>query len=278
MNDYQKIASAIGYIREQAKSQPSLDDIAAQVHLSPHHFQRLFSQWAGVSPKRFLQVLTLDRAKELLHSDRTNASLLDVSDSIGLSSGSRLYDHFVQLEAVTPQEYKQQGAGLDIVWGCQPCLFGEVFVATTTRGLCKLVFKQDRSTEDLVNQLQEEWPLADISENQTEAAQIIKTVFGVPTKRTAPLSLLVRGTNFQINVWRALLDIKDGQLATYADIATKIGVPKAVRAVGTAIGANPIAYAIPCHRVIRQSGELGGYRWGLTRKHAMLAKETARFG
>ena len=273
MTDYDKIAKAINYIRENVDSQPTLDDIAAQVHLSPYHFQRLFSRWAGVTPKRFLQVLTLRHAKSLLK--KSDLSVLDVADTVGLSSSSRLYDHFVHIEAVTPSQYKQAGLGLTIRYGFHTTPFGNAFIAITAKGICKFVFIDEETKPELLDSLQREWPQADYIEDDNGTAATVQAMFHRQTASASPVSLLVRGTNFQIHVWRALLKIGEGQVACYGDIARIIGKPKAARAVGTAIGANPIAFLIPCHRVIQQSGKSGGYRWGETRKHAMLMRETA---
>lgn len=269
--DYQRIAAAIEFIVARAHEQPSLAEIAAHLQLSPYHFQRLFCQWAGVTPKRFLQVLTVERAKALLQE---STSLLEVADTLGLSSGSRLYDHFVQLEAVTPGEFKNAGAGVAIEYGVHPTPFGPVLVARTQRGICRLVFLDADGLAAQLHELQKQWPQARISENPVATSGIVETVFrsGKPDK---PLSLWVSGTNFQLSVWRALLQIPPGVLVSYNRIASAIGNPKAVRAVGSAVGANPVAFLIPCHRVIRQSGALGGYRWGETRKHALHAWESA---
>lgn len=273
MQNYTKVATAIEYIRNHVGEQPSLEEIASQVHLSPHHFQRLFCRWAGVSPKRLLQVLTLECAKEQLKTNQ--GSVLDVADSIGLSSGSRLYDHFVQLEAVTPSEYKEQGLGLTIQYGYHKTSFGLIFIAMTQRGICKLVFVDCLDKTEPLSHLKYEWPLAKLVEEPEQTSKTIQILFSDSPATQAPLSLFVRGTNFQINVWRALLNLQPGQISTYGEIAKAINKPKAVRAVGTAIGANPVALVIPCHRVIRKNGNLGGYRWGETRKHAILAREAA---
>ncbi len=272
--DYDRIAKAIHYIRNHVGKQPSLDDIAAHVHLSPHHFQRLFSRWAGVSPKRFLQVLTLEKAKRLLTEH--DMSVFDASDAVGLSSGSRLYDHFVHIEAVTPSEYRQAGLGLTIYYGIHSTPFGDAFIAVTARGICKLLFMDEQTKSELLNHVKQAWPHADFLEDQQKTAMIIESIFHQEPSATRPLSLLVRGTNFQINVWQALLNIQPGQLTSYSHIAKAIGKPGAARAVGSAVGANPVAFVIPCHRVLRQSGNLGGYRWGLTRKQAILAWEAAK--
>jgi len=272
MTDYERIAMAIDFIKKHAHQQPSLHDIATHIGLSSSHFQRLFSRWAGISPKRFLQTLTLDFAQQLLKE--TDMSVFDVSSNVGLSSGSRLYDHFVQLTAVTPAEYKQQGEGLDVFFGIHLTPFGRAFIAVTARGICQLTFVDKQSKPQLVQNLMQTWPLADCIEDTVQTAAIVEQLFSPELLNDKPLSLWVKGTNFQINVWRALLTIPEGNLQSYKTIAQQIGNPKATRAVGTAIGANPAALIIPCHRVIRLSGELGGYRWGLTRKQAMIARET----
>lgn len=271
--DYERIAKAIEFIVERAVEQPSLDEVAAQVHLSPAHFQRVFARWAGVSPKRFLQALTVDRAKVLLREQRP---VLEVSDSLGLSGGSRLYDHFVQLEAVTPGEFQSGGEGLAIEWGRQPTPFGEAFVAVTPRGICGLEFLDEGGEEECLVALKKRWPSAKIRENPEAARATVETMFGNKRELDRPLSLHVSGTNFQVSVWKALLTIPEGKVTTYHEIAEAIGRPKASRAVGSAVGRNPVAFVIPCHRVIRTSGGIGGFRWGVTRKHAIHAWESAR--
>ena len=272
-SDYQRIADAIGYINANIQQQPSLDEIAAAINLSPFHFQRLFSRWAGVTPKKYLQILTVDRAKALLAESKP---LLEVSDSIGLSSSSRLHDHFVQLEAVTPGEYKSGGQGISIQYATAPSPFGEIFIAATPRGICKLSFiGQDDINADIAD-LKRRWPNAELRQNPLDTVEIIDSIFLTTDAITRPLSLHVSGTNFQINVWRALMQIPAGTLNSYSQIAEAVGRPKAARAVGSAIGSNPIAFFIPCHRVLQQSGHIGGYHWGVTRKHAMHAWETAR--
>ena len=274
MNSYdQRIADAIGYINANIQQQPSLDEIAAAINLSPFHFQRLFSRWAGVTPKKYLQILTVDRAKALLAESKP---LLEVSDSIGLSSSSRLHDHFLQLEAVTPGEYKSGGQGISIQYATAPSPFGEIFIAATPRGICKLSFiGQDDINTDIAD-LKRRWPNAELRQNPLDTVEIINSIFSTTDAITRPLSLHVSGTNFQINVWRALMQIPAGTLNSYSQVAEAVGRPKAARAVGSAIGSNPIAFFIPCHRVLQQSGHIGGYHWGVTRKHAMHAWETAR--
>ncbi len=272
-SDYDRVASAIDFLVEHAERQPSLAEVAAHLRLSPFHAQRVFSRWAGVTPKRFLQVLTVERAKLLL---RQSASLLEAADNVGLSSGSRLYDHFVQLEAVTPGEFKTGGAGLTIDYGVHATPFGPAFAAVTERGICRLAFLAEEGITAQVAELARAWPAAILQENLITTGPLVKAVFDRAAAPVQPLSLCVTGTNFQISVWRALLRIPSGNLVSYHQIARAIGRPQAARAVGSAVGANPVALLIPCHRVIQQSGALGGYRWGSTRKHALLAWEMAQ--
>lgn len=274
MSDYARIADAIRFIASQVERQPTLDEIAAHVHLSPFHFQRLFSRWAGVTPKRYLQVLTLERAKTLLQESRP---LLEVADTLGLSSGSRLYDHFVQLEAVTPGEYKQRGAGLVIDHGVHDTPFGQAFVALTQRGVCNFSFLDEKAPEAPLATLAQHWPAARLQEAPSRTQGVIHTMFDGSKAPDRPISLHVSGTNFQICVWRALLQIPPAKVASYAQVASAVGNPKAARAVGLAVGANPVALMIPCHRVIQQNGKLGGYHWGETRKQAIHAWEAARY-
>ncbi|MFM4803186.1 methylated-DNA--[protein]-cysteine S-methyltransferase [Aeromonas bivalvium] len=274
MSDYARISDAIAFIASQVERQPTLDEIAAHVHLSPFHFQRLFSRWAGVTPKRYLQVLTLERAKALLQESRP---LLEVADTLGLSSGSRLYDHFVQLEAVTPGEYKQRGAGLVIDHGVHDTPFGQAFVALTPRGVCNFSFLDDQAPEAPLAALAQRWPRAELREAPSRTQEVIHNMFDGNKAPDRPISLHVSGTNFQISVWRALLEIPPARVVSYAQVASAIGNPKAARAVGLAVGANPVALMIPCHRVIQQNGKLGGYHWGETRKQAIHAWEAARY-
>lgn len=275
MTDYERIAKAIEFIADRVDCQPTLEEVAAHLHLSPFHFQRLFCRWAGVTPKRFLQVLTVERAKRLLAEAKP---LLAVSDALGLSSGSRLYDHFVQLEAVTPGEFKTRGAGLVIRFAVHETPFGPAFVAMTPRGICHFAFVDGGDIDGQLAALRAQWPLADLLEDGRAAQAVVCAMFGEPGHREhgVPISLHVSGTNFQVSVWKALLNIAPATLASYAQVADAVGRPKAARAVGQAVGANPVALLIPCHRVIRESGELGGYHWGGTRKLAIQAWEQAR--
>jgi AraC family transcriptional regulator, regulatory protein of adaptative response / methylated-DNA-[protein]-cysteine methyltransferase len=273
MTDYERIADAIEFIARRVDNQPTLNEIAAHVNLSPYHFQRLFSRWAGVTPKRFLQVLTLERAKQLLSESK---SILEVSDSLGLSSGSRLYDHFVHLEAVTPGEYKMGGAGLTVEYAVHDTPFGKAFIALTPRGICNFAFLENMEIDEHLALLRNKWPHARLHENQQRTLEVIKAMFSREKHPDRPLSLHVSGTNFQISVWKALLQIPPAKVVSYSQVATAIGHPKSARAVGLAVGANPVAFLIPCHRVIQQSGKLGGYHWGVTRKQVIQAWESAR--
>ncbi|QFY41590.1 methylated-DNA--[protein]-cysteine S-methyltransferase [Candidatus Methylospira mobilis] len=276
MTDYDRIADAIDFIRSRVDSQPTLKEIADHLHLSPFYFQRLFCRWAGVTPKRFLQVLTLERAKQLLAEAKP---LLEVSDSLGLSSGSRLYDHFVHLEAVTPGEYKARGAGLTIGYGVHDTPFGEAFIAVTPKGVCNFSFLDGAAVEYRLADLLKMWPCAEVLESQQQTLAVIHAMFGgqIELNRQVPISLHVSGTNFQVSVWKALLQIAPATVTSYSHVATAIGHPNSARAVGQALGANPVAILIPCHRVIQQSGKLGGYHWGETRKQAIHAWESARY-
>ena len=271
--DYHRIERAIQFLDASIPTRPSLDDVARHVGMSPFHFQRLFTRWAGISPKRFSQVLALEYAKDRL---RTSRNMIDATYDAGLSSGGRLHDLFVTLDAVTPGEFREAGAGLQISAGFHDTPFGEALLATTERGLCGLTF-HDGNRRAALKDLAARWPNATIVEQPRATAPFASKIFKALEIRDpeglVPLGLMVRGTNFQVKVWRALLQIPTGSVATYEDIATSIGSPGAVRAVGTAIGRNPVAFLIPCHRVIRSTGALGGYRWGLPRKRAMLAWE-----
>ncbi|PKO91788.1 MAG: 6-O-methylguanine DNA methyltransferase [Betaproteobacteria bacterium HGW-Betaproteobacteria-1] len=274
MSDYDRIAEAISFISTRLSSQPTLEEISAHLHLSPFHFQRLFCRWAGVTPKRFLQVLTLERAKQLLSESKP---LLEVSDTLGLSSGSRLYDHFVHLEAVTPGEYKKGGENLTIEYAVHDTPFGKAFIAITPRGICNFSFLEHAGIDGHLTDLNKKWPHALVDENRQRTLAVINSMFGGEKKLDRPLSLYVTGTNFQISVWKALLQIPPATVTSYSQVATAIGHSNSARAVGLAVGANPVAFLIPCHRVIQQSGRLGGYHWGETRKHAIHAWEAARY-
>lgn len=271
MSDYSRIEKAMTYMSEHVSGQPTLEEVAAHVHLSPFHFQRVFCRWAGTTPKRFLQALTLERGKRMLKEAH---ALLDVSHNVGLSGSSRLHDHFVQLEAVTPGEYKRNGHGVVIEYGYHQTPLGQVFVAITQRGICRLGFVDYTSADEPLAELHKDWPMGSLTSNDQSTRYVIDALFSEqPDWQRGPLSLHVAGTNFQVAVWRALLRIPPGKLASYSQIAGALGYPKASRAVGNAVGANPVALLIPCHRVIRQSGALGGYRWGITKKQMVQTWE-----
>lgn len=271
--DYRRIEQAIAYLEEHATEQPSLEEVAAHIGLSPYHFQRLFKSWAGVSPKRFLQYLTIENAKQLL---RDSSSVLDTALDVGLSGPSRLHDLFVSVEAMTPGEFKAQGRDLLIRYGFHATPFGECLLAVTSRGVCSLAFVDPETRSDALGELQANWQEATLIEDREAGKDAIKAIFGPAHDQSqAPVKVLLRGTNFQVKVWEALLRIPEGSAVTYGALAEAIGRPKAHRAVGTAVGHNPVAYLIPCHRVLRTNGDIGGYHWGTTRKRAILAREAA---
>jgi AraC family transcriptional regulator of adaptative response/methylated-DNA-[protein]-cysteine methyltransferase len=269
--DYVRIEQAILYLEKNAVDQPELSEIAGAVGLSEFHFQRLFTRWAGISPKRFLQFVTKENARELL--DRSE-NLLDTTLQVGLSSLGRLHDLFVTTEAVTPGEYKSRGAGLTIRYGFHATPFGQCLIGVTERGICQLGFIQTSEGEAL-DEMVENWKQARVIEDYKATASLIEPVFDLNARGQNALHLHLRGTNFQIKVWEALMQISPGSVTTYERIAKKIGQSGASRAVGTAVGHNPIAVLIPCHRVIRKLGEFGNYRYGTARKKALLAREFA---
>lgn len=275
--DFRRVERAIRYLEENRRSQPELEDVAGEVGLSKHHFHRLFRRWAGTTPKRFLQHLTVERARALLQESR---SVLDAAFAAGLSSGSRLHDHFVTVEAVTPGEVRARGRSLEIRVGVHASPFGDAFLAATDRGICHLAFLPSRGDDTRASaqsaarrELEDRWPRARIRSAPQRTEGLVREVFeGVGRDR--PLTHLhLQGTNFQLQVWRGLLRIPPGSVASYGHLAELVGRPGAARAVAGAVAANPVAYLIPCHRVIRADGELGGYRWGASRKRAMLARE-----
>ncbi len=274
--DYEQIAQAIAYIRDNARLQPSLEQIASQVGLSPWHFQRKFKSWVGVSPKRFLEFLTVQHAKELLDK---SASVLDVALDLGLSGPGRLHDQFVSIEAVTPGQYKQLGSGLQIYYGIHPSPFGLMFLALTGKGICELAFGSEEILEKEADDLVRRWPAARIYHDDRCTAPTADRLFsprnGSRDGAESGFHLFVKGTNFQVNVWRALLRVPEGSLISYKQLAQLTGNPAAVRATASAVGANPVSYLIPCHRILRSSGELGGYHWGVERKRALIAWDSA---
>ncbi|MBT3337792.1 MAG: methylated-DNA--[protein]-cysteine S-methyltransferase [Anaerolineae bacterium] len=266
-SDYTIIAQAIRYIEKHQRSQPTLAEIAKSVNLSEYHFQRLFTRWVGISPKRFLQFLTKENAKRLL----AEGSLLDAAYQSGLSGTGRLHDLFVQTEALTPGEIKQKGAGLEIRYGSHPTPFGQTLIAATERGICRLAFDANNALATLKADFGNATLILDAAHTQN----LIEKIFSSSSDGT-PLTLDLRGTNFQIQVWEALLRIPTGEVTTYQSIAAAIGSPKASRAVGSAVGKNPVPLLIPCHRVIRATGEFGQYAFGSTRKKAILGWEMAQ--
>lgn len=270
MTDYERIEKAIDFISRNFKQQPDLDEVAREVHLSPFHFQRLFKEWAGVSPKKFLQYISLEYAKSLL---KQNFTLADTSFEAGLSGTSRLHDLFVSIEGMTPGEYKNEGENLVINYSFAETPFGDILIASTHKGVCHISFSKDEKEE--LQSLKARFPKAIFTQKtdlfQQAALQVFKNDGSDPDK----IKLHLKGTPFQIKVWEALLKIPLGSVSTYSSVAASIESPKASRAVGTAVGDNPVAFLIPCHRVIRSTGIIGDYHWGSTRKTAILGWEGA---
>lgn len=271
---YDRIATAIEYIKENFKEQPSLDNIAAAIHLSPFHFQRLFSEWAGVSPKKFIQYLSLEYAKSLLKDGQS--SLMDAAHETGLSGSSRLHDLFVNIECMTPGEFKNGGKALRINYSFTQSPFGKVIVASTSKGVCSIAFEENQALA--LNNLKKHFPNASYTQMVDQFQQNALFIFQKDWSHLDEIKLHLNGTPFQLKVWESLLKIPMGDLTTYSWIAKKIGRSKASRAIGTAISGNPVAFLIPCHRVIQSSGKIGGYMWGTTRKSAIIGWEAARVG
>ena len=267
--NFKRVEKAIKFLVENFKAQPSLEEIAANSHVSPFHFQRIFSEWAGISPKKFLQFLTLEELKRALMTSR---DLMEAADRVGLSAQSRVYDLFVNIEAVTPDEYRRGGAGLLIEYGVHPTPFGDCFIAVTERGICGMSFATV-SVAELVEELRQKWIGAKIVRNPKRSASLAAGIF---SRRKEPVKLFLQGSKFQVKVWEALLKIPFGSLTTYQAIAATIKQPKANRAVGSAVGDNPVAYLIPCHRVIRSEIAIGNYHWGSARKAALIGWERAK--
>jgi AraC family transcriptional regulator, regulatory protein of adaptative response / methylated-DNA-[protein]-cysteine methyltransferase len=266
-----RIANAIGYVAEHYQEQPSLEEMAGAANLSPFHFQRVFKRWAGVSPKRFLQYVTLAHAKRLLVED---ASVLDAALAAGLSGPSRLHDLFVNCEAMTPGEFKALGYRLVIRWGLHDGPLGRVLLGVTERGICWLSFVSDDQAA-VIEEFQREWQGATLVRDQATTADYVRRGFELAERSREPLPLLLRGTNFQIKVWEALLRIPFGQVVSYQAIADAVGQPRAARAVGAAVGRNNISWLIPCHRVILSTGLIHNYRWGAAQKRKLLTLESA---
>lgn len=269
--NFNRIAEAISYIKANFKTQPGLEEIAEKVNLSPFHFQRLFSEWAGTTPKRFLQYISIGYAKEML---KENQSLFDTALETGLSGTSRLHDLFVNIEGMTPGEYKNGGENLQINYSFAESPFGNIIVASTTKGICHIAFYDDESIA--LAHLQRQFPAAQYQQILDKEQQNALYIFSHDWSKLHQIKLHLKGTDFQLKVWEALLKIPMGKLATYGKIAKQLQNPNASRAVGTAIGDNPVAFLIPCHRVIQSSGALGGYHWGVNRKTAMIGWEAAK--
>jgi AraC family transcriptional regulator, regulatory protein of adaptative response / methylated-DNA-[protein]-cysteine methyltransferase len=270
--NYTRIAEAIEYIKEHFRKQPNLDEVAKKVHMSPFHFQRLFTDWAGVSPKKFLQYISVEHAKQLLKQQQ--ASLFDAAYETGLSGTGRLHDLFIKIEGMTPGEFKNGGENLFINYSYAESPFGHILVASTAKGICYIAFADDQQKALL--DLREHFPKAQLRQMVDLVQQNALYIFTHDWSRLHQIKLHLKGTDFQLKVWEALLKIPMGQLATYGSIAQHIQQPNASRAVGTAIGSNPVAFLIPCHRVIQSTGSIGGYMWGPTRKTAIIGWEAAK--
>jgi len=271
MYDYYRVAAAIEYIRKNFWNQPSLEEISTAVHLSPFHFQRMFTDWAGISPKKFLKYISIEHAKILLTEDST---LFDAAIQTGLSGTGRLHDLFVTIEQMTPGEYKSGGTGLTINYSFNKGEFGNYLIAATDKGVCNLLFCEEERQQAYF-ELKSRWPKANLIENENIHHNLLKNFL---SRSTTPelFKLHLKGTDFQLKVWEALLRIPEGHLASYGQIAKLIKQPAASRAVGTAIGQNPVGFIIPCHRIIKNGGEFGNYRWGVNRKAAMIGFEGAK--
>ena len=270
--NFKRVAEAIEYLTQNFKDQPELDEVAEKVHLSPYHFQRLFSEWAGVSPKKFLQFLTVDYAKSLLKEK--GVTLFDAAIETGLSGTGRLHDLFINIEGMTPGEYKNSGENLNINYSFAESPFGDLLVASTSKGICHMAFADNQT--NAFEEMKHHFPNASYHQMVDLIQQNALYIFTHDQNKLDQIKLHLKGTAFQLKVWEALLKIPSGRLSTYSDIAETIQQPKAVRAVGTAIGQNPVAFIIPCHRVIQSSGTFGNYHWGPLRKKAMIGWEAAK--
>lgn len=270
--DFNRIKKAIEYISENYKYQPSLDKISEHIHLSPFHFQRLFKEWAGVSPKRFLQYISIQHAKQILRE--TQATLFDTAFEVGLSGTSRLHDLFINIEGMTPAEYKNEGSYLTINYSFALSPFGEIIVASTPKGICHMSFAEDH--QEAIKNLTSIFPKANYQNSTDEIQKNAIRIFNLDWESLDKIKLHIKGSDFQLKVWQALLNIPMGQLSSYQNIANLIKSPKASRAVGNAVGQNPVAYLIPCHRIIQSTGALGDYHWGHIRKTSMIGWEAAK--
>jgi AraC family transcriptional regulator of adaptative response/methylated-DNA-[protein]-cysteine methyltransferase len=273
-DDYAVVRRAIAFISEHWRDQPEIDDIAAAVGTTTADLHHVFRRWAGLTPKAFLQAITLDHARRLL---RDSASVLDAAYEVGLSGPGRLHDLFVTHEAMSPGEWKSGGDGLSVAYGFHPCPFGNALVMTTERGLAGLAFADPGEEEAALADMRGRWPKAQYGEDKHATGTLARRIFD-PTlwRPERPLRVVLIGTDFEVRVWETLLGIPLGRATTYSDIAAKLGKPKAARAVGAAVGKNPVSFVVPCHRVVGKSGDLTGYHWGLTRKRAMLGWEAGQ--
>jgi len=275
--DYDTVRQAIRFLSERWSDQPDLDRLAAHLGLSPAHVQRLFKRWCGLSPKEFVQAITVDHARTLLAG---SASVLEAAHEVGLSGGGRLHDLFVDHEAMTPGDVKRRGAGLTLSYGFHPTPFGDALLFATERGIAGLAFVDEDANQTRAEALADmtrRWPAAEFVEDVGRTAPHIARIFDPKLwRRETPVRLVLIGTDFEVRVWEALLRIPMGRAVTYADIARHLGNPSASRAVGSAVGRNPVSFVVPCHRVLRGDGNLGGYHWGLTRKRALIGWETGR--
>ncbi len=271
--DYRRIETAIRFIDDHRLDQPTLDEIAAAVNISPYHFQRLFTRWAGVSPKRFLSFLTLAHARAVLED---SGSVLDAALDSGLSGPGRLHDLFVTFDAVTPGDVGRGGGGLTIRHGFHSSPFGRCLVAVTGRGVCALLFVDGDGDDAAVDDIRRRWPAAQLIADAAATTPMAEAVFAAPGGAAGSVPLVAAGTNFQIKVWEAVIRVPPGHLVSYGRLAQAVGRPRSARAVGNALGRNPLAFLIPCHRVIRRTGAFDGYRWGEARRQAILGWEAAR--
>ncbi len=275
--DYDLVRRAILFLTETRVEQPSLERLAAHLDLSPSHCQKLFKRWCGLSPKEFVQAITIDHARQLLAG---SASVLDAAHEVGLSGAGRLHDLFVSHEAMTPGDYKRRGEGLDLSYGFHPSPFGLALLVATPRGVAGLAFVNEdagQTRRQALDDMLRRWPKARAAENAERTAPFVARIFDPARwRREVPIRVVMIGTDFEVRVWQALLEIPMGRAVSYADIARRLGQPTASRAVGAAVGRNPISFVVPCHRVLRGDGSLGGYHWGLTRKRALIGWETGR--
>lgn len=270
--NFDRISNAIHYLIEHFKDQPDLNEVAEQVHLSPFHFQRMFKEWAGVSPKKFLQYISIEHAKKVLH--REQATLADAAFEAGLSGTGRLHDLFISIEGMSPGEYKNGGASLSINHSFVDSPFGNIMIASTAKGICFMAFAE--SEHEGLEQLHHQFPNATLNQKTDFIQQNALYIFSHDWSKLHEINLHIKGSDFQLKVWQTLLSIPFGQLTSYQQVAKKIEQPNASRAVGSAIGQNPVAFLIPCHRIIQSSGVIGQYRWGSTRKTAMIGWEAAQ--